>query len=99
MQEYDDMMNFEQHIIDSFNKKHEILMQIFPKSFTINNLPDVNVGFIHSELINYFPESTKQIGIDDNGNPIYSFDYMPIIALLVNCVKDLQTRVLQLESI
>jgi len=92
------MMNLKQNVTGLFNKKFDTLMQISPQHFTVNDLPHINTGFIQQELVHSFPESTHQFDTDENGDPIYAFDYMPVIALLVNCVKDLQNRVLQLES-
>ena len=93
------MMNLKQNVTGVFSKKFDTLMQINPQCFTINDWPHINTGFIQDELVQSFPESTQQIDTDENGDPIYAFDYMPVIALLVNCVKDLQNRILQLESI
>ena len=93
------MMNLKQTSTGAFIKKFDVLMQINPQHFIINDMPNINTGFIQQELVQSFPESTHQFDTDENGDPIYSFDYMPMIALLVNCVKDLQNRVIQLESI
>jgi hypothetical protein len=93
------MMNLKQNVTGVFSKKFDTLMQINPQYFTINESPYINTGFIQHELVQSFPDSTHQIDTDENGDPIYAFDYMPVIALLVNCVKDLQNRILQLESI
>lgn len=93
------MMNLKQNITGIFSKKFDTLMQINPQHFTINESTHINTGFIQDELVNSFPESTQQIDVDNKGEPIYAFDSMAVISLLVNCVKDLQSRLLKLESI
>lgn len=56
--------------------------------------PDRHVGFVAQDFVNVFPELLRQ----HTDESFYSFDYQRMTVVLLECIRELQTRIQQLEN-
>ena len=76
----------------------EKLQKIEVKEFNFKNQPDKKlIGFIAQELYEIFPEAVIKGGENPETEP-WKIDYLQIIPLLVNSVKELNEKVKNLEK-
>ena len=76
----------------------ETLEKIQVRKYRFKNRPEKEViGFIAQELHKALPEAVEVGGEDEKTNP-WKIDYLQIIPLMINSIKELAERVKKLES-
>ena len=86
------------NIVSAYNRGLSEIIKLSPTNFTWNSLSGfdssvVNTGFIAQEVLGVIPEAVFK-----DGKGFYSISDRPIIAALVNSIKELNQEIVALKS-